>query len=79
MRKEYDFSDAVRHPLAGKFNGKYSVMTHYDFTVNDAEAEYDFTVNDVEAKKKDKNIKKPSADNATNLQSVPEPRSCDFL
>ena len=32
MREEYDFSDAVRHPLAGKFKGKYSVTIHYDFT-----------------------------------------------
>ena len=61
MREEYDFSDAVKHPLAGKFKGKYSVMIHYDFTVNDAE---------MEEKEKDINIKKPSADNATNSQSI---------
>jgi len=32
MRDEYDFSDAVVHPLAGKFKGKYTVMVHYDFS-----------------------------------------------
>ena len=31
MRDEYDFSDAIVHPLAGKFNGKYTVTVHYDF------------------------------------------------
>ena len=32
MRDEYDFSDAVVHPFAGKFNGKYTVTVHYDFS-----------------------------------------------
>ena len=32
MRDEYDFSKAVRHPLAGKFKGKYTVIVHYDFS-----------------------------------------------
>ena len=35
MRDEYDFSDAVKHPLAGKFKGKYTVTVHYDFTEKD--------------------------------------------
>ena len=25
MEKEYDFSDAIKNPYAGKFNGKYIV------------------------------------------------------
>ena len=47
MRENYDFSDAIRHPLAGKFKGKYTVTVHYDFTGRDDEAEKD----DVEAQK----------------------------
>ena len=47
MRENYDFSGAVRHPLAGKFKGKYTVTIHYDFTECDDEAEKD----DTEAKK----------------------------
>jgi len=47
MRGNYDFSDALRHPLAGKFKGKYTVTIHYDFTECDDEAEKD----DLEAKK----------------------------
>ena len=32
MRNEYDFSDAVKNPFAGKIKGKYTVTIHYDFT-----------------------------------------------
>ena len=38
MRDEYDFSDAVKHPLAGTFKGKYTVTIHYDFNGRDDEA-----------------------------------------
>jgi|GEM_PF-2354938 len=34
MRDNYDFSDAVKNPFAGKINGKYTVTIHYDFTDN---------------------------------------------
>jgi hypothetical protein len=30
-----DLSGFVRHPLAGKFKGKYNVLVHYDFTDGD--------------------------------------------
>ena len=30
MEKEYDFSDAIRNPFAGKFNGKYIVTIERD-------------------------------------------------
>ena len=40
MRKEYDFSDAIKNPFAGKFNGKYIVTIeredneeHYEVTM----------------------------------------------
>ena len=32
MRDEYDFSNAVRNPFAGRTKGKYTVIIHYDFT-----------------------------------------------
>lgn len=32
MRDNYDFSDAIKNPFAGKINGKYTVTIHYDFT-----------------------------------------------
>ncbi|MCL2121707.1 MAG: hypothetical protein FWH28_05590 [Clostridiales bacterium] len=32
MRDNYDFSDAVKNPFAGKEKGKYTVTIHYDFT-----------------------------------------------
>ena len=32
MKNNYDFSDAIKNPFAGKFNGKYTVTIHYDFT-----------------------------------------------
>ena len=32
MRDNYDFSDAVKNPFAGKLKGKYTVTVHYDFT-----------------------------------------------
>jgi hypothetical protein len=34
MKDNYDFSDAVRNPFAGKIKGKYTVTIHYDFTDN---------------------------------------------
>lgn len=37
MRDEYDFSDAVKNPFAGKKEkGKYTVTVHYDFTADDS-------------------------------------------
>ena len=32
MRDNYDFSDAVKNPFAGKLNGKYTVTVHYDLS-----------------------------------------------
>ena len=43
MRDEYDLADAVRHPLAGQFKGKYTVIVHYDLNEND-EQDYDVPV-----------------------------------
>ena len=43
MRDEYDLSGAVRHPLAGQFNGKYTVIIHYDLNEDD-ETDYDVPV-----------------------------------
>ena len=39
MRDNYDFSDAVKNPFAGKLKGKYTVTVHYDFTANDNQIE----------------------------------------
>ena len=39
MRKEYDLSDAVKHPLAGRFNGKFTAVVHYD--LNESDESYD--------------------------------------
>ena len=35
MRDEYDFSDAIKNPFAGRTKGKYTVIVHYDFTDSD--------------------------------------------
>jgi flagellar biosynthesis/type III secretory pathway M-ring protein FliF/YscJ len=32
VRDNYDFSDAIKNPFAGRINGKYTVTVHYDFT-----------------------------------------------
>ena len=32
MESNYDFSDAVKNPFAGREKGKYTVTIHYDFT-----------------------------------------------
>ncbi|MCL2519114.1 MAG: hypothetical protein FWF15_11175 [Oscillospiraceae bacterium] len=32
MRDNYDFSDAIKNPFAGKIKGKYTVTIYYDFT-----------------------------------------------
>jgi len=34
MRDNYDFSDAVKNPFAGKIKGKYTVTVYYDFSEN---------------------------------------------
>ena len=34
MKSNYDFSDAIKNPFAGKIRGKYTVTIHYDFTNN---------------------------------------------
>jgi len=44
MRDEYDFSDAVKHPLAGKFKGKYTVTIHYNFKEKNDEGKTDKTI-----------------------------------
>ena len=40
MEKEYDFSDAIKNPFAGKFNGKYIVTIERD----DCEDHYEVTM-----------------------------------
>lgn len=30
MKDNYDFTDAVKNPFAGKINGKYNVTVYYD-------------------------------------------------
>jgi len=37
MRDEYDLTNAVRHPLAGQFNGRYTVIVHYDLNKDTSE------------------------------------------
>ena len=32
MRDNYDFSDAIKNPFAGREKGKFVVKVHYDFT-----------------------------------------------
>jgi len=32
MKDNYDFSDAVKNPFAGREKGKYTVTIHYDYT-----------------------------------------------
>jgi len=32
MESNYDFSDAIKNPFAGREKGKYTVTIHYDFT-----------------------------------------------
>jgi hypothetical protein len=39
MKDNYDFSDVVKNPFAGKINGKYTVIVHYDFTDKDIKDE----------------------------------------
>ena len=40
MESNYDFSDAIKNPFAGREKGKYTVTIHYDFTEeNDTETE----------------------------------------
>jgi len=34
MKDNYDFSDAIKNPFAGKIKGKYVVTIHYDFAEN---------------------------------------------
>jgi len=31
MRDNYDFSDAIKNPFAGREKGKFVVKIHYDF------------------------------------------------
>ena len=35
MRDNYDFSDAIKNPFAGRQKGKFVVKVHYDFTKSD--------------------------------------------
>jgi hypothetical protein len=39
MRDNYDFSNAVKNPFAGRLKGKYTVTVHYDFTQGDDDEE----------------------------------------
>jgi hypothetical protein len=39
LRDNYDFSDAVKNPFAGKIKGKYTVTVHYDFSTQDDDDE----------------------------------------
>jgi hypothetical protein len=39
MKDNYDFSDAVKNPFAGKIKGKFTVTVHYDFTKSDEKIE----------------------------------------
>jgi len=32
MENNYDFSDAVKNPFAGREKGKFTVTVHYDYT-----------------------------------------------
>jgi len=32
MERNYDFSDAIKNPFAGREKGKYTVTINYDFT-----------------------------------------------
>ena len=32
MESNYDFSDAIKNPFAGREKGKYTVTIHYDST-----------------------------------------------
>jgi len=32
MESNYDFSDAIKNPFAGREKGKYTVTIHYDYT-----------------------------------------------
>jgi len=32
MESNYDFSDAIKNPFAGREKGKYTVTVHYDYT-----------------------------------------------
>jgi len=32
MEDNYDFSDAIKNPFAGREKGKFTVTVHYDFT-----------------------------------------------
>ena len=34
MESNYDFSDAIKNPFAGREKGKYTVTIHYDYTEN---------------------------------------------
>jgi len=34
MRENYDFSDAVKNPFAGREKGKFKVTIHYDFSTS---------------------------------------------
>ena len=35
MRDNYDFSDAIKNPFAGREKGKFTVKIHYDFSKSD--------------------------------------------
>ena len=34
MESNYDFSDAIKNPFAGREKGKYTVTIHYDYSEN---------------------------------------------
>ena len=46
VESNYDFSDAIKNPFAGREKGKYTVTIHYDFTEKpDTESEKQSTEN----------------------------------
>ena len=48
MRDEYDLTDAVKHPLAGQFKGKFTAIVHYDLNDNDEHDDETITKTDLE-------------------------------
>jgi len=56
MRENYDFSDAVKNPFAGREKGKYKVTVSYDFSVGKRES-----ASNVNVKSSVKRTRKPKS------------------
>ena len=54
MRDNYDFSDAVKNPFAGREKGKFKVTIHYDFSTDKREGQ-----DNPDTDKKPKKVVKP--------------------